>query len=139
MATRPSALIDIDVILDVLQQRDPFYAMSARVLTHAETGLVEGWMAAHSVTTLFYLIARYGSAERARIAIGELLSFLSIAAVDQAVIDQALTLPYRDFEDAVQMAAAVQAEVQYVVARNVKDYKPALLPVLQPGEFLALV
>jgi len=139
MAARPSVLFDLNVILDVLQRREPFYAASARALACAEVGSVEGWVAAHSVTTLFYLLARYQSAEQARVVIGELLRFLSVAAVDQAVIAQALALPYSDFEDAVQMAAAAQAGTQYLVTRNVHDYEAGPLPALQPAELLALV
>jgi len=139
MAARISALIDLNIILDVLQQREPFYATSARVLACVETDLIEGWIAAHSVTTVFYLVARYHSAESARVAVAELVSLLSVATVDKAVIDLALTLPYSDFEDAVQMAAAVRAGVQYVVTRDVRDYKAGPLLVLQPAELLALV
>jgi predicted nucleic acid-binding protein len=88
---------------------------------------------------LFYLLARNRSAVQARMAISDLLGFVSVAAVDQEVIEQALALPYPDFEDAVQMAAAARAGVQYVVTRNVRDYRAGPLPVLQPVELLALV
>ena len=139
MARELSALLDLNVILDVLQRREPFYEMSARVLAAAETGLVEGWIAAHSLTTLFYLFARHHSAEQARVSLTDLLTFLSVAAVDQRVIEQALSLPYPDFENAVQMMAAVRSGVQYVVTRDVRDYKAGPLPALQPVELLALV
>ena len=139
MSAKLRILIDLNVILDVLQQREPFYATAARVLACAETGIVEGWVAAHSLTTLFYLLAKYQSVERARVTISELLSFLSVAPVDQAVIEQALNLPYHDFEDAVQMMAAVRTGVQYLVTRNVQDFKSGPLPILQPAELLPLV
>ena len=102
------ALLDANVILDVLQRRQPFYDDSAAVLAAAETGKLTGLIAAHSVTTLFYLMARYGSPDAARVNTVELLSVLDVAAVDGHVLEQALALPYRDLEDAVQMAAARQ-------------------------------
>ncbi len=139
MAAKLQVLIDLNVILDVLQKREPFYAMSARVLASAETGRIEGWIAAHSITTLFYLYAKYQTAEQARVKLIELLSILSIAAVDQTVIEQALTLPYRDFEDAVQMMAAVRAGAQYLITCNVADYKGGPIPALEPAELLTLV
>lgn len=61
------ALLDVDVILDVFQRRQPFYDDSAAVLAAAETGRLAGLVAAHSVTTLFYLLAKYGSADQARV------------------------------------------------------------------------
>jgi predicted nucleic acid-binding protein len=113
--------------------------MSAGVLAAAETGRVEGWVAAHSLTTLFYLLTRYQSAEHARVAVTDLLTFLSVAAVDHDVIEQALNLPYPDFEDAVQMIAAVRSGARYLVTRNVRDYGMGPLPVLQPAELMALL
>ena len=139
MAPELRVLIDLNVILDVLQRREPFYAASARVLACAETNLIEGWIAAHSVTTLFYLVSKYQSAEKARVVIGELLSFLSVAAVNHEVIEQALVLPYSDLEDGVQMIAAVQSGVQYLVTRDLEGYRDGPLPVLQPAELLTLV
>ena len=139
MATRHRVLIDLNLILDVLQQREPFYLLSARVLAAAETGLIEGYVAAHTLTTLFYLIAKDQSPETARVSLTELLQFLAVAAVDQDTIEQALTLPYNDFEDAVQMTSAVQVGVKYLVTRDVRDYKAGPLAVLQPAELLALI
>jgi predicted nucleic acid-binding protein len=139
MAARLSVLVDLNVILDVLQHRQPFYETSARLLAMAETGQIEGWVAAHSLTTLFYLYARHGSAEEARVKLGELLNILAVAAVDQKVIERALELPYQDFEDAIQMTAAVQAGAQYLITRNVPDYKAGPLPAISPAELLALL
>jgi predicted nucleic acid-binding protein len=139
METRLRVLFDLNVILDVLQQREPFYRASAGVLASAEMERVEGWIAAHSVTTLFYLLAKERSRQLARIAIGDLLSILSVATVDQSVIEQALNLPYNDFEDAVQMMAAARLAADYLVTRNVDDYTESLLPVVQPAELLALL
>ncbi len=139
MATRHRVLIDLNLILDVLQQREPFYLLSARVLAAAETGLIEGYVAAHTLITLFYLIAKDQSPETARVSLTELLQFLAVAAVDQDTIEQALTLPYNDFEDAVQMTSAVQVGVKYLVTRDVRDYKAGPLAVLQPAELLALL
>ena len=136
MADSPKIVIDLNVILDVLQQREPFYETSAALLAAAETGRIEGYMAAHSVTTLFYLIQKGRSSAEARAAITNLLQFLKIAPVDQSTIEQALNLDYRDFEDAVQMISALQCRADYLVTRNVKDYLPILLPVIQPVDFL---
>jgi predicted nucleic acid-binding protein len=139
MATRPPVLIDLNLILDVLQRREPFYLTSAHILAHAEMGLIKGYVAAHTLTTLFYLIARDQSPDVARISLTDLLQFLTVAPVDQLTIEQALNLPYRDFEDAVQMMCAVQVGASYLVTRNVPGYQAGPLPALQPAELLALL
>jgi predicted nucleic acid-binding protein len=132
-------LFDLNIILDVLQERKEFYDFSARLLAFAETGRIEGWVAAHSITTLFYLIAKDKSPEQARVTITSLLHFLNVAPVDQNTIEQALNLPYRDFEDAVQMISALHVKADYLLTRNVRDYEPALLEVVQPAELVAIL
>jgi hypothetical protein len=97
---------------------------------------VQGYVAAHSLTTLFYLIQKGESSAGARATITNLLQFLKIAPVDQSTLEQALNLDFRDFEDAVQMISAVQNKTDCLVTRNIKDYQPALLPVMQPVDFL---
>lgn len=136
MTNKPSVLIDINILLDVLQKREPFYEISAAMLALVETGRVKGYVAAHSITTLFYLIKKDRSAAEARATITNLLQFIKIATVDQSTIEQALNLDYRDYEDAVQMISAVQCKADCLITRNVKDYQPALLSVLQPVEFM---
>jgi predicted nucleic acid-binding protein len=139
MAQKTKVLFDLNIILDVLQEREPFYEASAQLLAHAETGKIQGFLAPHSLTTLFYLIQKDQSASHAKITVTNLLQILKIATVDQSTIEQALSLPYNDFEDAVQMMAAVQCRVDYLVTRNAKDFPPAPLSVIQPSELLALV
>ena len=139
MAHKTKVLFDLNIILDVLQEREPFYEASAQLLAHAETGKIQGFLAPHSLTTLFYLIQKDQSASHAKVIITNLLQILKIATVDQSTIEQALNLPYNDFEDAVQMMAAVQCRADYLVSRNVRDFQPAPLTVLQPSELLVLI
>lgn len=139
MAQKIRVLFDLNVILDVFQEREPFYETSAQLLSHAETGKIVGYVAPHSLTTLFYLIEKDQTSAHARVAITNLLQILEVATIDQSTIEQALSLPYRDFEDAVQMMAAVQCKAEYLVTRNVKDFQPAPLSVVQPSELLTLI
>jgi predicted nucleic acid-binding protein len=139
MAQKIKVLFDLNVVLDVLQEREPYYEISAQLLAYAETGKINGFIAPHSLTTLFYLIEKDKSSAHAKVTITSLLQVLEVATIDQSTIEQALSLPYQDFEDAVQMMAAVQCKAEYLVTRNVKDFQPAPLSVIQPSELLALI
>jgi predicted nucleic acid-binding protein len=136
MASKPAVMIDINIILDVLQKREGFFEASAQLLAAVETKKVNGYLSAHSITTLFYIIRKEKSILTARETISKLLSFIKIATVDQTTIEQALRLEYQDFEDAVQMAAAIQCKADCLITRNVKDYRLALIPVMQPVDFI---
>lgn len=139
MVNKPIVFFDINIILDVLQKRIPFYETSASLLAAGETGQIQGYLAAHSITTLFYLIKKGKSTAEARAAITDLLQFLQVAPVNHRTIEQALNLDYHDFEDAVQMISAVHCGADFLVTRNVKNYKPALLPVLLPVDLLSTI
>ena len=139
MRSACTALFDINVILDVLRRRQLFCDDSAAVMAAAEHGRLRGLVAAHSVTTLFYLLGKYGGGDQARVTTLELLSVLEVAAVDGHVLEQALALPYRELEDAVQMAAARQAGADYVVTRDRAGHAAGPLPALSPAELLALL
>jgi predicted nucleic acid-binding protein len=136
IANKPNGMIDLNVILDVLQKRDLFYEESASLLAAAETDQIQGYMAAHSVTTLLYPIQKAKSPSVARTTITNLFQFLKIGLVDQTTIEQALNLDCRDFEDAVQMMSAIQCKADFLVTRNIKDYQPAFLTVIQPVDFV---
>jgi len=139
MAAPLKVLVDLNVILDVLQQREPFFAASAGVLAAAERGLIRARIAAHTVTTLFYLITKGQSPDKAKTLISEVLSFMQIADVTQATIEAALAFPMTDFEDAVQLASALGAQSDCLVTRNIKDYPETRISVLSPAELLTLL
>ena len=139
MAAKPIILVDLNVILDVVQHRQPFYEESARVLDAVVRGEAVGWVAAHSITTLFYVINRVRNRETAVATLTSLLDIFIIAPVDDAIIRKALAWGWADFEDAVQMAAAVHIGANYLVTRNPRDFQTGIIPVIQPAAFLTLL
>lgn len=139
MTEAPCVLLDVNVVLDALQSREPFAGDAVLVLAHTEAGALRGLLAAHTVTTLFYLMARHGSPSSARVQIGDLLSILQVATVDHDVLRAALALPGRDFEDCVQMAAARRAGADYVVTRDRDGFAAGPVPTVTPAELLALL
>ena len=139
MAEPVRVLVDVNVILDVVAKREPHYAASARVWAAIEVGRAKGIIAAHGVTTLYYLISRQLGPKSANVIIGELLSVFEVATVDGGVLVAALALGWPDFEDAVQMTAAASAGADYLVTRNVRDFKSGVVSVVTPDAFSALV
>lgn len=132
-------LIDINVLLDVLANRDEFAEEAAGVLSHIERGKAVGLMAAHTATTVFYLLRRELGPKRARRAIMDTLRLLEVIPVDEDRLLQALAMDWDDFEDALQAACAAKAEADYIVTRNEADFAAAEVEVLSPGECLALL
>jgi len=125
-------LVDTNVVLDVLLDRQPHAETSAAIWEAIETGVAEGLLSAHAVNTIHYLIRKEKSAFRTRRIISAILRVLGVAAVDDAVIQEALQLPLSDFEDAVTAAAAHQAGCDCIVTRNPKGFRGSPVRPLSP-------
>jgi predicted nucleic acid-binding protein len=129
-------LLDTNIVLDVLAKREPFWHASARVMAYVNGRKVQGLIAAHTLTTIYYLLSKHLNRKKARSAIIQLLEVLHVATVDHKVILEALSLNWNDFEDSVQAAAALQSNATHIITRNPRDFSSLVIPVLTPEEFL---
>jgi len=78
-----TVVVDINVLLDVFQNRQPHYDASARLLSMVCEGRLKGIFPAHGVTTLFYLIAKNGTRADAMEAVDRVLSFFKVRCLDK--------------------------------------------------------
>ncbi|MDQ7074006.1 MAG: PIN domain-containing protein [Gammaproteobacteria bacterium] len=132
-------LFDTNIILDLLLNRKPFVELSTEVIGSVETGRIEGYLCATTITTLDYLLSKALNRKRARIEIKNLLSLFHIAEVNSSVVERALNSQFNDFEDAIQYYSATNCNVDGLVTRNNKDYKQTLLPIYTPSELRSLI
>jgi len=131
-------MIDLNVLLDVVQKRDPHYRASAAVIETVLRGQVEGVLAAHAVTTLHYLISRFRDVDVADGAVDWLLRHFTVAAVGAEQLRRARGLGWKDFEDAVVAAAAESSGCRLIVTRNVKDFGASPIDARTPDEYLLI-
>lgn len=131
-------LFDTNIILDVLLKRLPFGLEAKKLMDAVETSQLTGYLCATTITTIFYIHGKATSHQLAEDTIQKLLKLYNIALVDRGVLETALTLGYRDYEDAVLLEAAKKAGVDAIVTRNSKDFKKAAVRVYEPRDLLAL-
>ena len=132
-------LLDINVVLDVLASREPFADDAEAVLRHVEAGSIEGLVAAHTITTLHFLLAKNIGKAKARKVLTDLLHVVGVVPVDEDRVRHALALNWADFEDAVQAACAEKAEADYLVTRDKKGFRQSPVKTVTPAELLALI
>jgi predicted nucleic acid-binding protein len=125
-------LFDTNVVLDVLLDRQPYVEASAAAWAAVETGVAEGMLAAHAVTTIHYLVRKERGNAKARRIVSAILRVFGVAAVDAAVLQEALELPWPDFEDAVTAAAARTAGCEFIVTRDPKGFRGSPVRSLTP-------
>lgn len=130
--------VDTNILIDVIAKRDPFYHEAAALFTLAENGKVSLFTTATSVATVWYILKKYGKRGEVRDNLITLLSFIKILPVSELAVKRAVESDFADFEDALQHFAALEmANIDYIITRNVTDFKRSLIPVCSAGDFLA--
>ena len=129
-------LVDLNVILDVVQRREPHYTASAVLLSKIVEGTIDGTMPGHAITTVYYLVHRYVSRERAETTVDWLLNHLTVAPADETDFRTARQLAMEDFEDAVVAVIADRTSCEVIATRNVNDFGASPVPAAPPQEIL---
>lgn len=130
-------LVDTNVVLDILQKREPFFADSYRALRKAIEDDVECLVSASAATDIFYVLRKaLGSAQRAKEQIERLTQLVSLADVRGADIHAALMRSMPDFEGAVADAVAERYGASYILTRNIKDFADSTVPAILPADFM---
>jgi predicted nucleic acid-binding protein len=132
-------LVDTNVVLDVLLERQPYAVAAADVFALVEESRIEGFLCATTVTTVDYLLGQALPPEKARTALQRLLDLFEIAPVNRPVLEQALRSGIPDFEDAVLEQSARLVSVEAITTRNLSDFKKSSVTAMDPPELLAAV
>ena len=130
-------LLDTDVLIDVALDRHPHSEPASELLDRIEHGAEAAFVAWHSLSNLYYLVAPARGDVSARDFIVELTRFVAVAATDTDSIRYAAALPMADFEDAMQVAAARACGARHIVTRNVRDYARSPIRAVAPREALS--
>jgi predicted nucleic acid-binding protein len=126
-------LLDTNIVLDVMLAREPFLLDSKAVWQACDDGRINGYILASALTDIFYIARKVAGRDSARQAVEVCLAAFAVCPVNQTVLEQALQLPGSDFEDNVQIAAAVQSAMDAIVTRNPDDFAHAPLVVISPA------
>ena len=130
-------LIDTNILLDVLLNRQEFLQASTAVLRRILERKCRGFVAATTLTNMYYIVRRVsGKPEEALAAVDKTLAWCAVAPVNRRVLNVARSSGMKDFEDAVQAAAARDFGIDIVVTRDKTGFHDSGLRVCSPEEFL---
>lgn len=133
-------LIDTNVILDVLLRREPFAGAATDVLSLTRREDIREYVSASAVTDIYYIANRQMKDSTAvKDLLKRLLMVVSVAAVSEQEIQNALCLPWADFEDSVQYSVALLNEMDGIITRDPKDYQRANIQVWLPEQALEVL
>ena len=132
-------LIDTNVVLDVLLRREPFFRTAAEVLNLTQRDEVREYVSASAITDIYYIANKQmKDRDAVRDLLKRLLMVVSVAAVSEREIQNALNLAWGDFEDSVQYSVALLNEMDGIVTRNPSDYQETNMRIWLPEQALEL-
>lgn len=129
-------LVDTNVVLDYLLEREPFVVDAEALFGAIESQLIAGYITATTLTDIFYIVRKERGAATAKQAVSRILTGMQICTVDRSILEAAISSNLVDFEDAVQLSCAFKENLDAIVTRNAQDFAGATLPILSAGELL---
>lgn len=132
--------VDTNILIDLLADRPPFSKFAIAIFERAEREKVKLYTSSHSYATTHYLLKKYIDEKVLRTLLLSLLDFIEVIPVDLSIIKKSLLSKHKDFEDAIQIFAANSVDqLDFIVTRNLKDFKEAGVAVLPPDEVLKYI
>jgi len=132
-----NVFVDTNILIDLLADRKPFSKFAIQLFDLAESNKVKLYTSSHAFATTHYLLKKHIGENELRDLLYSLLDFIDLIAIDISIIKKSLLSNHKDFEDAIQIIAATSvANMDFIVTRNVRDFKNAGITVLPPDEVI---
>lgn len=132
-------LIDANILLDVLQNREPHVQASSVIWKLCETEKAEGYVSTLTFANLVYIMRKElepKKVEEVLRALSLIFEFVDFTASD---LSYAAQLKWNDFEDAVQSVIAERVHADFIITRNVRDFTESRVTAFSPSELIARI
>ena len=129
--------IDTNIILDLLSRREPFYDESADLFSLADQKIIELNISSLTIANTSYTLHRQLESKKTKEILRKLRLIVNILPLDDKIIGVALNDgSFTDFEDGLQYFTAIENNLDFIITRNLKDFKASKLPVMTARQFL---
>ncbi|MDY4478246.1 MAG: PIN domain-containing protein [Roseburia faecis] len=129
-------LVDTNIVLDYLLEREPYAESAKKIVVACKQKKVIGCIAAHTVSNMFFILRKTYSVEDRRTILKDICKLFDVEGIDRLKIIQALdNSDFKDFEDCLQMQCAKSFRADYILTRNLADYRDSEIACISPEEF----
>lgn len=125
-------LLDTDVLIDLALDRAPYAESAAGLLDALEQQPGSAFVAWHSLSNFYYMVAPSRGKHQARDFLLDLARFVLVAPTTTESLLFAGRLDLKDFEDAMQVAAAIACQANVIATRNLRDYNKSPIRAAKP-------
>jgi predicted nucleic acid-binding protein len=129
-------LIDTNVLLDVLTEREPFYKDSAVTWTMVEKNFVKGYVSAISINNIYYITRKFKGMSKAEEVVDKVIKDFRIIPLTYEILKLSRTISKKDFEDVIQYFSAIQQGCDFIITRDIKGFPQKNIEVIEPADFI---
>jgi predicted nucleic acid-binding protein len=137
---RAKVVVDTNIVIDCVNQRDPFYPDARKLMMCGSVGELDLWVSASQFTDLVYILSDGGMQSRIPSALERLetlRSFVNVAPVDAWCVDRMLATHWNDPEDALVVEVALAIKADAIVTRDAELRKRSVLPAFDCADLFA--
>src|SRR5690606_12437488 len=128
--------LDTNIILDFLGEREKFYDSAAKLITLADKKLIKIFTSSVSFSNAYYLLCKYENKKSALEKMRKFKLLCNVSITNDEVVEKAINSEFTDFEDALQYFSAIATGCHLIITRDEKDFKNALIPVMNAESYL---
>jgi len=133
-------LIDTNIVLDWILKRQPFHQEASQIIDLCMCGKHHGYLAAHSILNVFYIIRKDLCVEERKDLTRLLCNKFEIIGIECRQILKSLDIfNFKDIEDSLQIQCAIEENLDFIITRNIKDFQYSRVKALLPEDFLAML
>ena len=130
-------LIDTNIVLDLLGQREPFYKDAAKLFSLADRGKIKLHVSSLTIANSNCVLSKLKSAKDARVILIKFKILVVVLELNDKIIELSLNDDsFSDFEDGLQYYTALENEADILITRNLKDFKSSKIPVMTASQYL---
>lgn len=131
-----NVMFDINVILDIVGHRQPFYESSRDAFLRVVGEGDVPYLSVHALATLYYLLGATATRKQRAAAMEWVFEAFKVAGLTAEEVAAARGLAMSDFEDALVVAAARAMRCCCILTRNVRDFKESPIRAIAPDDFV---
>jgi predicted nucleic acid-binding protein len=132
--------LDTNILIDFLSDRGSFTKYATILFQRASQEKLDLYTSTHAIATTYYILKKYTDEKLLRRKLLDLMEFLEVLDVTNSQLKKALISEIADFEDAIQLFnAASISGINYIVTRNLKDFKGSSIPAVAPEEIISMI
>ncbi|MDD2559089.1 MAG: PIN domain-containing protein [Bacteroidales bacterium] len=130
-------LLDTNIIIDLLSERQPFYSEAARIFSLADKKDIQISVSALSIATTNYILLQSKKSDEAKQILRRLKLIVQVLSLDDKIVELALNdSDFNDFEDGLQYFTALENGLDAIITRNLKDFRKSKIPVMTAGQYM---